>query len=282
MNMHPGPQLGSGRLDAVQGLGPATLTDTTGACLFLQWMNTSVRGDKQDVQRKQATVTIDADGATDSKLLITLTIERQNFLGDAIADLTYVISGAAAKVDWSDVSASDTASAVVLKDVMDLINQIDGFKCWVKDAPHAMSVNSGTFIDLAETTIQSGTSANDYQTILHRDVSAFAVGSKQVLWYRIGLPEVRDANALRLLKIFGTCTGVANGLLKLYRDNYTEYGSTAEVYVEKTLAAALTEYVDRDLLNASTIRGPVLLEVAADDLTVASYRAEIMQASLGA
>jgi hypothetical protein len=280
-----GPRLGNGRLDAIQVVGPLTLTDTTLPCLALQWSPGAVRGDNQNEQRHNATVTIAPTGATGSKLLLTLTVTRKNFVGDAIASLTYVISGAAAKVAWSSTTASGTASAATLKDVVDLINQIEGFKAWALHAPYAMSVNNGNFIALAATAIKTGVGPEGRSDILHRDVSAFTdANSDKVLWARVGLPEERDRNALRLLRVEGTATGVTNGVLKVYRDDVAEYGLDQEVYLEKTLGttAVFTNYLDRTIENADTIRGPVLLEVRSDDVSVASFTVGIMQASLGA
>jgi len=280
-----GPQIGNGRLDAIQMIGPLTLADDKLPCLALQWSPYGVRGDLQTVQRKNATVIIDANGATDGKLLLTLTVERKNFTGDPIADLTFVISGAAAKSGWTSTTASGTASAATLKDVADLINELEGFKAWVLHAPHAMSVNQAHFIDLAETSIKTGAGVNGRTEVLQRDVSGFVdANSDKVLWARIGLPEERDRNAMRLLSVDGTATGVTNGVIKIYRDDAAEYGEDQEVYLQKVLGttAVLTNYLDRTIENASTIRGPVLLEVRSDDVSVASFTVGIMQASLGA
>lgn len=277
--------LGNGRMDALQIVGPLTLADDKLPCLALQWSPYGVRGELQTVNRRNATVTIDANGAADSKLLITLTVERSNFTGDALADLTYAISGASAKVAWTSTSASGTASAATLKDVVDLINQLPGFKAWALNAPYAMSVNSGHFIDLAETPIKTGVGVNGRSDILHRDVSEFVdANSDKVLWARIGLPEARDRNAMRLVSVNGTATGVTNGVIKIYRDDVAEYGQDQEVYLQKILGttSVLTNYLDRDIENASTIRGPILLEVRSDNVSVATFDVGIMQASLGA
>lgn len=283
--MTKGPQIGNGRLDAIQMVGPYTLSDTTQPCLAIQWAPQPVRGEKQTIHRHTGTITIDADGASGSKLLLTLTVERRDFAGDDLADLTYAISGAAAKVAWTSTTASGTASAATLKDVIDLINELPGFKAWTMHAPHAMSVNSGNFIDLAETSIKNGTGPGDYSYALYRDVDAFTdANSDYVLWARVSLPEPRDRNALRLLRVSGTPTGVTGGVLKLYRDDIAEYGTTQEVYLQKTLAdtGEFAEYLERTIENADTVRGPLLLEVRSDDLTAAEYTLGIMQAQIGA
>jgi len=277
--------LGNGRMDAIQMVGPLTLADDKLPCLALQWSPYGVRGELQTVIRRNATVTIAPTGAAGSKLLITLTVTRSDFNGDALASLTYVISGASAKVAWTSTSASGTASAATLKDVIDLIDELPGFKAWVLHAPHAMSVDNGNFIALAATSIKTGVGVNGRTDVLHRDVSAFTdANSDKVLWARIGLPEERDRNAMRLLRVDGTPTGVTNGVLKIYRDDVAEYGQDQEVYLQKTLGTTATfaNMLDRTIENADTIRGPVLLEVRSDDLTAAVYTVGIMQASLGA
>lgn len=276
--------IGNGRLDAIEVKGPLTLSDTTLACLALQWNMRSVRGEKQTEQRSKATVTIDADGATGSKFLMTLTVERKNFTGGDLADLTYVISGAAAKVNWTSTTASGTASASTLKELIDLINELEGFKAWALHAPHDMSLNSGFFIDLAATTILIGAGADGRTEVIQRDVSAFVINTnEEVLWARISLPEERDRNAFFLHLIQGKQTGATSGEVKLYRDDYDEYGQTGETYVNKTaVATTLTDYASYDMLTAPTLRGPCILEVTGSDLTVAEFFVQIRQASLGA
>ena len=165
---------------------------------------------------ENVTFTVDADGATGSKMLLTLTVGRRDFTGTALADLTWVISGAAAKVAWTSTTASGTASAATLKDVIDLINEIDGFKAWALHAPHSASVNSGFFIDLVATGIKSGVGLDGVSEVLNRDISEYVdANSDKVAWMRIGLPEVRDRDSFELMDVFGQCTGVTNGRLRI-------------------------------------------------------------------
>jgi hypothetical protein len=270
-------EYGNGRLDAIQISDPMTLADDAMPCLALQWSAMPVRSEKQTVQRHNATVAIDADGAS-SKLKVTLTVERRNFAGTDLADITYVISAGAAKVAWDDTdfTASRTASAAVLKDVIDLINDLPGFKAWALHAPHSQSVNSDNFIDLAATGIKSNVGVDGRSEILYRDVSEDVNA-----YLRIGLPEERDRDAIELHEIIATATGVTNGTLKVYRDDYDEYGQTAEVYVSETLAAARTAYLGYDKTTAPVLRGPLLVHATSDDLTAIELRAHIKQAQLG-
>lgn len=279
--MVKGPRIGNGRLDAVMGIGPLTLADNTEPCLAIQWAGQPVRGEKQTVQRHEATATIDADGATGSKLLLTLTVKRRDFDGDDLADLTYAISGAAAKVAWTSTSASGTASASTFQEVADLISELPGFKAWVLNAPRTASVNSGHFIDLAATGIGSGTSVSGYSTILYRDVSEYTeANGDKVFWHRIGLPEARDRNSFNLLRVNGKVTGATNGVVSVYRDD----ADGQEVYLSDTMGdtTVQTDYIDRDKNDADTVRGPIIIEARSDDATAATFYAAIMQAQIGA
>lgn len=269
---------GDGRLDAVESVGPLTLSDTKMPCLAVQWNPGPVRGELQTIQRTNCTLAIDANGgSTSSFVLLTFTISRNDFTGTALADLVYTIEGGAAKVAWS----ADAASAATMKDVVDLIKELDGFNAWVLNARNDATVANDDFIDMAATAIKTGTGPDGVSEILYRDVSTYKYDSDNVAWMRIGLPEPRDRGAFQLLKVAGTATGVTNGTLKLYRDDIELYGEEAEVYLEAALVAAQTSYIDDNKLEASVVRGPLLLEVKSDNLSACSLRLNRIAASLG-
>jgi hypothetical protein len=273
------PTIGNGRIDAIQHFGTLTLADTSQPCLAISWSASPVAAEMQTVTRHAATIAIDANGSG-SKLLVTLAVKRRNF-GSDLADLTHAISVGAAKVAWTSTTASGTATASTFKDVADLISELPGFKCWVLNAPHLASVNSDDFMDLTETYIMPSGPLASVQKVLYRDVSEYVnADSDKVAWMRVGLPEARDANPVRLIKVAGTTTGHTNGTVKLYRDTYAE--GAGEVYLRETQAAALTKYADYTIENAPTLRGPLILEVASDDLSVCSVDVLIQQALLGA
>jgi len=273
------PTIGNGRIDAIQHFGTLTLADTSQPCLAISWSASPVAAEMQTVTRHAATIAIDANGSG-SKLLVTLAVKRRNF-GSDLADLTHAISVGAAKVAWTSTTASGTATASTFKDVADLISELPGFKCWVLNAPHLASVNSDDFMDLTETYIMPSGPLASVQKVLYRDVSEYVNDdSDKVAWMRVGLPEARDANPVRLIKVAGTTTGHTNGTVKLYRDTYAE--GAGEVYLRETQAAALTKYADYTIENAPTLRGPLILEVASDDLSVCSVDVLIQQALLGA
>jgi len=262
----------------VQIVGPMTIADDAMPTLALKWSAMPVRGEKQTVQRTSATITIEPTGAT-GKLKITLTVARRDFLGADLAALTYVISAGAAKIDWDDTdyTASRTATAAVLKDVMDLINELPDFKAWVLHAPHSQTVNSDNFIALAATNIQSGVGPDDISKVLYRDVSEDINA-----YMRIGLPEVRDKDAIELHELTAICTGVTGSpTLKVYRDDYDNFGETQEEYESFVLAAARTSYLGYNKLTVPVIRGPILIHATSDDLSAIELRAKIKQAQTG-
>ena len=270
------PSIGNGRIDAIQPYGTLTLSDTTQPCLAISWSSYPVPGELQTVIRHAATVTVAPTGSDDSKLLITLKVKRRNF-GTDLADLRYTIDVGAAQVDWSGT----TATAATFKDVADLISDLEGFKCFVLNAPHGASVNSDNFVALAETYVQSAGGVHSRQTFLYRDVSEYTdANSDKVAWMRIGLPEKRDNNPLRLLKVSGTCTGDTNGVVRIYRDT-AAHGAETPLFTG-TLAEAQTSYLDYTIENAPTVQGPLILEVASDDLSVCNIDTNIQQALLGA
>jgi hypothetical protein len=269
---------GDGRLDAIEIKGPLTFADDTGACLAIQWAPMPVRGEQQTIKRNNCTITIDANGGTTSSfLLITLTIDRTDFTGTALADLVYTIEGGATKVEW----AANAATAVTMKDVVDLIKELDGFNAWVLNARNDASVANDDFIDLAATALKTGTGVDGVSEILQRDVSAYTYDGDLVAWMRVGLPEPRDRSAFQLLDVSGTSAGITNGTIKAYRDDIDQFGETQEEYLSAALVAAQTSYIGDNKLEAAVVRGPLLIEVKSDDLTACSVRVKLIQASIG-
>jgi hypothetical protein len=269
---------GDGRVDSVESVGPLTLSDTTMPCLSVQWGPMPIRGDNQNVQRTNCTLAIDPTGGpTDSFVLFTFTISVNDFLGAALPDIVYTIEGGATKIDW----LAGAAVAATMKDVVDLINELDGFNSWVLNARNDASVANAFFIDMAATALKTGTGPDGVSEVLFRDVSAYLYDGDLVAWKRIGLPEPRDHGAFQLLKIAGTSTGITAGTISLYRDNIEFFGEDEEVYLEAALVATRTSYIDDNKLEASVVRGSLLLEVKSDDLSVCSIRLNRIAASLG-
>ena len=283
---------GNGKLDQVfvANRHALTLSDTTMPCLALAYSTQGIAGEVPTVRPHAATIAIDANGAAGSLLLITVSIKRKDNDGTDLAAVDYVISGAAT----GDVAFTALAAdASTLKEAIDLLNQIPGIKAWAMHAPHDMSLATDNFIDLAATYIQNGMGPGTYTNALHRDVDQFQIDSDYVAYMRVGLPEVRDANAFKLIDIFGTATGVTNGTIRVFRDDIREYvaptGTYAtdlankDVLVHATLDAAAeygAGYAAAKLDVAPTVQGPVIVEVKSDDISACSLWVMIQQATL--
>lgn len=271
--------IGDGNLMAVESKY-MTLSDTTMPTLAVSYAGIrQTAGDLPTDQVNGASITIDADGATTAPTIV-IKFKSRDFDGDDAADVSWTISGGATKAAWS----SRAATAVTLKDVVDLLNEIPGIHAHAMHAPFSMSVNSTNFIDLTETPLNSGANpGSSYTECLYRDASEFVNGdSDKVAYMRVGLPDLRDGNAFDLVDIMGSATGVTNGTLKVYSDRYGDYGETAETYVYETLAASEDSYLGTNKKEAMTVRGPVIVEAASDDISACKLWVKIIQRQIGA
>jgi len=260
---------GNGKVDAIESK-LMTLSDTTMPTLAVAYDGmTATKGDQVDDQVSGASIKY-----VKSTKVMTIAFKSRDFAGDDAADVEWTITGGATKVDW----ASRVATAVNLKDWVDLLNNIPGISGHALNAPYVMSVNNVNILDMDETPLGQAAMPGGCTKCMYRDVSAFTdANSDKVCWMRIGLPEVRDGDPLDLLDIMGSAAGVTNGLLKVYRDNIEEYGETAQQYVNETLATSSDGYLGLDKTTARTIRGPVIVEARSDDLTATSLFVHIKQ-----
>lgn len=280
-------RIGNGRLDQVfvANQKSMTLSDTTMPCLAITWTARGRPAEVPTVIPHAATYTHDASEKTH-----VVKIKRKDQTGTALADVTYTITGGATKADWS----SYAATAVTLKDLVDLLNEIPGIKAWALHAPWDMSVNITTTLDTSETYLQNANNIEGYGEFLYRDVSAHQVDSDYVAYMRVGLPEVRDRDSFQIIDIYGTITGVTNGKVIVYRDDYAEYvdptGTFAidiakkEVLVEATAAATKSYgsgYVGaNNLMVAPIVRGPLIVMVKSDDISACDLKVMIKQATV--
>jgi hypothetical protein len=270
--------IGDGRLDAHQTVGPLTLADDTQATLLLSYVPGPVQGQNQASYETDAQWKVVVSGTT---VVCTVTKKMENF-GSAASDITFAITGGAAKVAWSGpLTASATATAATFKDLVDLLNEIPNISANLLHAPWAGSVNNADFIAEDDTSIpQRGSPGSLRLECLYRDVSAYAVGNKEVMYARIGLPEEWDRNVLKLLRISGEHTGHSNGVVKIYTDN-RDGEVTYQRQWTATAGTTLTDYLDSNIENYITAKGSLILEVAADNLTAAEYWVELSQGQLG-
>jgi len=270
---------GNGNLGGIQTVGPLGLPATM-PMLSLRWAPVPVPGEGVGERRVSATF-----GHVNATKITTVTISREDFDGTALADLTFAITGAAAKVAWSGVlTASATASASTIKELMDLLNEIDGLSCEVLNAPYDLDINTATGLaDVTAVDIPIGVGA---ETALE---TMFGVNSvTKTSYLRVGIPEVFDAGSFKLVKADGTCSGtVTTSKFSIYRDNYAEYGQTAEYIIkDEILTTARKVYVGADA-NVSgpvaSVRGSLIVKVdgGSSTLSAMDYRLQIINDQLG-
>lgn len=197
-----------------------------------------------------STVAIDANGGASSKLLIT------------IAEKNHTYSAAEA-TETSTSHTFDGSTYTTLKDIVDAINDTSGLnvKAHVRHGLHSTPTNVDTWQDLSAAGI--GQQGRTTECLLCSDAAA----SSQYL--RFGVPTLRDAQMVRILRIEGTSSHAA-GTLKLYRD---EYGKDLETLFTFTPVASLTTHLSYDIPNAPVFRGPLVLAwESVTSGTSANYR----------
>jgi hypothetical protein len=282
--------IGNGNANAVftkTGSG----SDTTMPLLAINYSLKPVAGEDPNYRRSYATLTVDANGgADDSFLKVLVTVYRFDETGTATTNYTYQISGSAAKVAWSTTAPTYTAKALTMKDVVDLLNEIDGVQAFVMHCPHSWSVATDDFIDLAATMIP--TQPAKYLETLYRDYSNSEMDTDhEVFFMRVGVPEMRDAGSMKLIGLDVNATGTTPNV-RLFRDDVRdfskEYNATfntellnKQMYVNTTVATGTqTAVVSKDLLDAVTIQGPVVLMIDQSDLTTCVASLRLIQASI--
>jgi hypothetical protein len=279
--------LGIGNANAIF-TASGTLSDTTQPCLALNYSLKPQKEESPSLRKQKATVQAAVGTGT---LVITITIPRYTETGAATTDMTYVITGAASKVAWATANDIDyTASALTMKDVVDLLNEIDGMQAYVLHCPHSLSVNNNDYIALSETDIP--VQPAKYLSTLYRDVSEAIIDTdKKAFFLRLGNPEARDAGSLKLVGLDVLATGTTPRV-RLYRDDIrnfdAEYSATfateqanKQMYVNTIVATdTQTEVVDHDLQTALTYQSPLLLVVDATDLSACTATIKVQQASI--
>jgi len=271
---------GNGNLGGVATVGPLGLPATM-PMLQLRWQPVPFPG--EGVGERRVGATFQHVNATKKT---TVTISRENFSGTALADLVFVVTGAAAKVPWDDaLSDSADASASTIVELMDLLNEIVGLNVEVLNAPYNLSINSATALaDVTEVDIPYGVGP---ETVLK---TMFGVNSvTNTSYMRVGLPEVFDAGHFKLVKVDGTCGGtVTSSKFSIYRDNYAEQGETAEYVIkDEILTEARKVYIGADS-NVSaamlqSVRGSLIVEVdgGSSTLTAMDFRFQLINDQLG-
>jgi len=281
--------IGNGNANAIFTKQIISLADTTMPLLALNWSGKPIAGEVPTIRKSKATVTIDANGgASTSKLKVLITIVNYDETGVAATNLTYTISGAATRAEWSGTSPTFVAGAVTMKDVIDLLNLVPGLQAYLLHAPYYLSANTDDFIDVAVTDIPM--QPGKFLETLYRDIDASLVDTnKLVAFLRIGLPEPRDSGSMRLIRLTAAVTGATSGKVRLYRDAYKDYAKeysatyaicmgNKQMYVDKTLVnTTLTDYIDSDILKAMTLQGPLILEINSTDISACAAEIAVVQ-----
>jgi len=288
--------IGNGRLHQMftKRLDMAAATDADSLnCLRVSFSQEIPPGGTPAVQPTAGTVTVDATAKT-----IVLRVENKDATGSANADITFTITMAAAKVDWS----AGAASAYSLKDIIDLINDEDAggtsgkflanFRCWIGDGGMYDLTCNGVeqFQDLAETYIMSPGGTASYTAFLKQAFTGTgAVTSDSdynVIW-RVGFPEARDRGLFKLLDLYGaigTDTGgtvALNAGVMVVGDDIKDYvlpvGTWAtDIANHKQIpywvdcanlpsgAGSASNSVNHNASEAAPIQGPVVILIKAN------------------
>jgi len=267
--------VGNGTLDSVI---IASLSTTDKGMIYLASDLGQTAGEDARKRIDKQTVTFASDGGTDAGLL-TLKRYCVDEVGDALA------SGVTVTIDGTDyttgaggvISHALDLEDLTVKDLLDQINALPGFVAEIGDALTTTTLDGDDIIvDMAETNIPQVSGVGEKLEILKNDVSA-----TNVAYLRIGLPTRKDRDPLQLLQIRGSITDNTDATLQLLRDDEGEYvsdGSHQEEYEAFAPATSLTEHLDENVLEGQTIRGPVVLKVAATAITGASYKVKYRQA----
>ena len=267
--------IGNGNLDAIQ-MAPLGFGDDVGASINLASDIGPLPGEDAKKAIKKQTFAIDNDGGT-SELRLILTRYMIDETGAALASGIVVTIGG---VDYTTTTGGKIVHNIdgntydKLHDFVAAINVFPGFVASVLHALTTQDTGNDDYIDVAETVLNDA-SAGGTDT-LFRDAS-----ETPLTVLRLGIPRPSDAGPMQLMEVKGLATGVTNGTIRLIRDDDREYvsdGSHFETYLADTLVAARTSYLDENILEAATIRGPVVLIIESDDLTAADYAIKYRQA----
>jgi len=236
-----------------------TCTDTTMPLLALGYSLQPQVGEDPQVVKSNATITVAATAGGSSKLRVTVTVERKDEEGTALADTTYIFDGV------TGGSGTVTAVTADLKALVDQLNLIPGMTAFALNAPHSFSLATDDFIALAETQIRND---HKYLECLNRDVSASLVtvegtGSKHVAYLRVGNPEPRDRGALALMDLSGLGVETGTPLIRIYRDDVEDYGTDPQVLHRFVTVANSAGYIADNKLEAADIICPFIVEVTS-------------------
>jgi len=296
-NMHP-DAVGNGSLSQTFTQKMVRVSTTDGEYMIGLSYSTEVYPGSSpgDMVPKAGKITVAGSGSANTAD-ITLSVESQaGTSGDDNSDTDFVISVAAAKVDWS----SGAASAYTVKDVIDLINEDDaggtdgkllqGYSAWIMDAPYDLEINAANaLVTAAESYVMSGGGSGSYTKALQRDISEHVINTDEKVYYkRIGFPEPRDNSLFKFVDLWGTQTGTTSGEVTIYRDQLGDFVEPVGAYATDLGNHEILYSLTSTSLSANrgttpgvpsgglgepeVFRGPVLLAIQASNLTAADVR----------
>ena len=268
--------IGNGKLDAIQ-MANLGFTDAQSTCINLAVDNGFIAGEDAKKAIKQTKFIIEPTGDASSKVMLSIVRYMVDETGTALANGTVVSIGG---TDYTCTSGGLITHEIggtdypILKDFVDAINVFPGIVATIHNALTTQAMNTDDFIAVSETVL-ADVAAGGVET-LSRDASA-----QFLAVLRLGIPRANDRGPMQLLQVKGTTTDISNGTVKLIRDDAGEYVADAshqETYLSDTTVAAMTAYLDDNVLEAQTIRGPVCLVVESDDLTAVDMNIKYRQA----
>jgi len=257
------------------------------ACLRLTFTPENAPGTVPAVHPHAATYTVAA-----TTNVITLAVKCQTASGADAGDVSFTITPAGAKVDWS----AGAASAYTLKDVIDLINEdnaggtngalLAGFKASIgPGGMYDMLVDqtSAGFLPESATYIQPAGTTGTGTSFFKRDMAVWTTDSDFLAVWRLTSADGREENRdmFKLLDLYGTVGTDTGATLYVVRDDVedfvqptgtwaTDIANHEEIYsVTAASLPAYAGYVGAYAMNhnpaeAAPVRGPLVVILKGD------------------
>ena len=212
-------------------------------------------GEVMTAQKAGHTIAVAPTGGSGGKVRFTITERVFDATGTAATPVTTTIDG---------------ATVETLGGLIDALNAIDGITAWALDAPHSFSVDSDDFEALSATAIpeQPG-----YLDCVQREVA-----TANLVYKRVGVPEVRDAGALAWTNLEVSITNETAGYVEIGTDDKVKGYQALRRY--SLTDAAVDRFGNYKIDDAPTVKGPVLITVGATNLTGTVVRFEYMSRTI--
>ena len=246
-------------------------TDASQAALAITYDPIPVAGEVPTLRYTNATIQIGAATGGTSGLRVTLVQATMDQDGNAGSSVTTTLDGL--------TGGTATYTCATLKDLIDSINLVAGFKAWAYNAPHSLSLDVAKTVFVAAGAVAVPSAICGSAGALHtltRDVDNAAslvtidgVASKHVAYLRIGNPEERDNGTMKIMSLVSQMGITSSPLIRIYRDRKSEYGDEADVYHYFVPAAATAvKYLDLNQEQAASYQGPFIVEHSSTDDTI--------------